>query len=116
MIDRGLDTPVFTAAIDMVRRTGAKSIRIGFYEDEPPTIWHVTATYSEDRHEVAAGMAPLTAALRLCAQLVDGARCVHCRQVSAFDESLLDSPVPAIPGFCWYKWDPELRTFRRGCE
>jgi hypothetical protein len=52
--------------------------------------------------------------LRLCAQVVDGGRCTHCRRPTGLSEDLDAMPLDRL--VCWYQWDPELATFRRGCE
>ena len=109
--------PRGTAAIDMLGRTGARGIQIRWSDDEEPTVWLAVATYgqgNDERHETAAALEPVTALLRLCELLIDGAECQHCHRLTSFvpdmDTSLLDEIS------CVYAWDPELETFRRGCE
>jgi hypothetical protein len=47
--------------------------------------------------------------------LVDGAMCAHCGKPTGLEPTLLvDMPFPEH--ICWYQYDPELKTFRRGCE
>jgi hypothetical protein len=107
----GLD--VLTACVELVGRTGATSVQVRCCNEEEPTVWMVVADYG-DRWEVAAGQAPHVAAFRLVERLVDGGQCKHCERPTGvsmeFDRQLLDSVI------CWYKWDPELRKFRRSCE
>lgn len=109
--------PRFLAAIDLVRRTGAADIRIGFSdpEDGEPTVWYSCATYPQlNGAEAAAALDPLNALFRLCAQVVDGGVCVHCKRPSIFiedtDTELLDQMG------CVYLWDEEMKAFRRSCE
>jgi hypothetical protein len=106
-----------TAAIDLIGRTGATSWQLRYSDDEEPVVWMAVASY--DRHgavhyEAAAALAPAAAVFRLCAQLMDGGQCTHCRRPSGFSEDLDDLPAGDL--VCWYQWDPERATFRRGCE
>ncbi len=117
--------PRFIAAIDMIRRTGARSTQIRWSDDEDPTIWFVVAehrigpdgrpaTEGTQASSVAAGLHPLDAALRLCDDLIDGAACTHCHRPTGFSHDF--ERMPADHLICWYTWDPDLATFRRGCE
>jgi hypothetical protein len=119
--------PRFTAAIDVLRRTGAQEVQIRFSDDEEPTIWMAVAGYAVrngrptrtgkiNAYETAAGVDPTTAVFRLCAQLCDGGLCYHCQRMVGF------SPEPgAIPEdpdnpVCWWIWDPEVNKFVQGCQ
>lgn len=116
------------AALDLLRRTGALTLSIRYQDDDEPTVWLVVASYNVDdrgrpvrqssraRHEVDAAFDPLRAALRLCERVVDGGTCAHCGQPTGLDPDKL-TPPPSLGGLiCWWSYDPELRTFRRGCE
>jgi hypothetical protein len=70
---------------------------------------------SVGRHEAAAAIDPVTATLRLCAQVIDGGHCAHCHRLTIFIEDA-DDPGPLGRAGCVYQWDPELVTFRRSCE
>jgi hypothetical protein len=104
-----------TAAFDLIHRTGAQSAGIRYQDDEPPTVWIALASYDGDRHEAAAALDPLRAVLRLCEQLVDGGVCTHCRRPSGLEPDSIET-MPLNDLVCWYQYDPELKTFRRGCE
>lgn len=119
----------FIAALDMLGRFGAREVQIRYSDDEEPTLWMVAvklfvdandkpvATLAEaDRThwDCAAGMNPLRAALRLCEALGDGGVCAHCGNPSGISEDFDAMPFDAL--VCWYQYDPELKTFRRGCE
>jgi hypothetical protein len=110
--------PRFIAAVDMIRRTGASEIQIRFQDDEEPVVWFVVARYERDgekRSEVDAAIEhPLPAILRLCERLIDGGKCVHCNRPTSFDTNFGNSFLDDL--MCWYSYDPELKTFRRGCE
>ena len=115
--------PRFVAGVDLIGRTGAKDFRVGWSDEDdgPPTVWYAVATYKRPPGtpkwtpgEAAAALDPVKAVLRLCEQLIDGGTCAHCGKPTIFvadtDTELLD-----LMG-CVYAWDPELETFRRGCE
>ena len=111
----------FIPAVEMVERTGAKGFQIRWCEEEEPTVWFAMATYDREwrgehreLHEVAAAMDPVTAVFRLCESLMDGGQCRHCHRPTGFIPDL--KPTLADKLICWYQWDPELKTFRRGCE
>lgn len=127
MPDEAAD-PKLTAAADLLRRTGAAEVQIRYSDDEDPIVWFAVARYRTDkagrprptgpitRWETAAGHGPVEALLRLCQQAVDGGRCNHCRKPAMFHAELDQVPTALDPLFCSYEWDPELATFRRGCE
>lgn len=120
--------PKLVAAVDLLRRTGAAEVQIRYSDDEDPTVWFAVARYRTDdrgrprpsgpinRWDVAAGQNPVRALLRLCEQTIDGAQCKHCRKPAMFHADLDLVPTALDPLFCSYEWDPELGTFRRGCE
>jgi len=126
-----LTDPRFTAALDLLRRTGAKSTSIRWSDDEEPTVWMAVVEWRVDPtrgvpmaeaegeyeigYDAAAALHPLPAVLRLCEQVVGGpgSFCVHCQRPGGF---AADLKPRADKGVCWYQWDPELETFRRSCE
>lgn len=105
------------AAVDMIGRTGSKSFQLRYSDDEQPVVWMAIGEWRQDGqtvHEVAAAMDPVRAALRLCEQVMDGARCTHCHRPTGLEPDSIDT-MPANELVCWYQYDPELKTFRRGC-
>lgn len=123
------DDPRLIAAVDLIGRTGAQSFAIRYSDDEQPLVWIALAEHvigAEGRpvepgtvgscnvHEVAAALDPLLAVLRLAEQLVDGGTCTHCQRPTGLELDLETMPLDAF--VCWYQYDPELATFRRGCE
>lgn len=117
--------PRFIAGVNLLERCGARQVRVGYSDaDEgPPIIWHATAllgsSHGRPVFDVAAGRDPVQAVLRLCASMTDGGECLHCHKPTMFDETVPIGTVIdqiADAAFCVYAWDPELATFRRGCE
>jgi hypothetical protein len=104
-----------TAGVAMIGRTGARNIQIRYHDDEQPVVWMAVGEWPGGRHEVAAGLDPTRAVLRLCEQVIDGGTCQHCRRPAGFEPDHLDT-MPVGQLVCWYQWDPELETFRRRCE
>lgn len=104
------------AGTALIGRTGAQDVQIRFCEEEKPVVWMAVAAYKGGRWDVAAGADPVSAILRLCERLIDGGKCNHCKRMTVFDEDFTDVGGPFDGGLCWYQWDPELKTFRRGCE
>jgi hypothetical protein len=120
-----VDDPRFIPAIDLIRRTGARDVQIRYSDDEEPVVWFVIASYSIrggkpvssgkiNARKVGAAFDPLKAVFRFLDDALDGGQCVHCGRVTGFEPSI--GPMPLDELVCWYQWDPELRTFRRGCE
>lgn len=64
--------------------------------------------------EVGAGLDPTTALYRVAETLVDGELCKHCGRPTGVELSPDGMPLDDV--VCWYQYDPELATFRRGCE
>lgn len=135
LLDREED-PRFIAAVDLIGRTGALGFQIRYSDEEMPVVWNAVAWYpaldGEHPHlndpksgepaiaQAGGGMTPLQAIFELCNKLIDGGLCTHCGRATAFtedllDTSLLDQAIIPIP-VCWTSYDPELKTFRRGCE
>lgn len=108
--------PKAMAAVELLGRTGASSFGVRSSDDEQPVVWIAVVGYGGRGWEAAAGHDPSEATLRLAEQLVDGGNCAHCHRPTALamehDETF---PVPGHD-CCWYAYDPELNTFRRGCE
>jgi hypothetical protein len=114
------DEDKLRAAVVFLRNTGAHQIQVRYSDDKQPIIWIVVALYNDPpagtrRVAVAASTTPSDAALRLCEQVADGGICMHCKRAVGFEPNML-ARMPYDLLICWYQWDPELKTFRRGCE
>jgi hypothetical protein len=112
------DPARFLAGIDMIKRTGGARFQLRFSDDEKPVAWIAVGIWNatgQPRFEVAAGLDPLCAVMRLCEQVIDGGRCQHCSKPTAFEPVSIEDMPPLDRTLCWYQYDPELETYRRGC-
>ena len=114
--DREIRDPRMIAGIDLLRRTGMSTFRLGWSDEEdgPPTVWWACAEWLSGS-DAGAGMTPTAAVMRLCGQVVDGGICLHCKRPTIFS-STPDTSILELSGGCVYAYDPELMTFRRACE
>lgn len=102
------------AAVTMLGRTGAAACQIRYSDDETPVVWIAAARWGE-RWEAAAAMTPVAAAIRLLEVVIDGGVCKHCERPTAVSDDFTMT-MPLNREVCWYQYDPEMKTFRRGCE
>jgi hypothetical protein len=105
----------FLAGVKMVERTGSSQFQLRWSDDEEPTVWFAVAIYPDKRWDTAAGHNPFVAVARLLETLIDGGTCKHCGRPTGLDPTSLET-MPMNKLICWYQYDPELKTFRRGCE
>jgi hypothetical protein len=111
------DEEKLTAVVDLLGRTGARSFELRYSDAPEPVVWIAVAEYLINDKvvvECAAGNQPHIAAIRLVELLIDGGQCTHCHRLTGVTEDF-DS-MPLNESVCWYQWDPEMKTFRRGCE
>jgi hypothetical protein len=113
----------FTAALDLLGRTGVDEFTIRFCEEEEPTVWMAVAHWPErpglviDHSDATGALTPWLAVLRLCEAAVDGGTCIHCHKPTGIDDKPADELDKVTEAFiCWYRYDPEMKTFRRSCE
>lgn len=120
-----VNDPRFVAAIDLVRRTGARQIQIRYSDDESPVVWMAVAGYSVhhgklssvgkiNAYKLGAALDPREALFRLLNEAIDGAQCAHCGRPSGFVEGTENMPLSEH--ICWYIFDPETNKYMRGCE
>jgi hypothetical protein len=104
------------ALFDLARRTGAISIGLRYQDDEEPVVWVAVGQWPErvwdsdapegkSRWEATGAMTPMMAMYRLLEQVMDGGICEDWT-----------GAMPLEDAVCWYRFDPEMKTFRRSCE
>lgn len=95
--DGGVGDPRMTAAIEMIGRTGATAFQLRYHDDEKPVVWMCVGEWRREGGsvwEAAGAMTPLQAVICLLEKVCDGGTAL----------------------ICWFQYDPENQTFRRGCE
>ena len=121
--------PRLVAGVELLRRTGLASFQIRYSDDEPPLVWIAVGEWKlsatgrpvpeaqsvGSAFEATAAMDPLRAIMRLCDRVIDGGQCTHCHRPSGVSDDFTQT-MPLNKLVCWYQYDPELQTFRRGCE
>jgi hypothetical protein len=107
----------FAAVVEMIGRMGGNEFQIRYCDEENPTVWIACARWGKV-WQATGGMDPWRAAFRLLESVMDGGECTHCGKPTAVDEHPpADDLISATESMiCWYRFDPELRTFRRQCE
>lgn len=104
--------PRFTAAVDLLRRTGMREFQIRYCQEEKPTVWIAVGKWGSI-YEMGAGINPVIAVYRLAETVIDGGKCKHCDRPAGFDTSMDTMPMDEL--VCWYQYDPGTKTFARGC-
>jgi hypothetical protein len=115
------DDSRFVAGTVMIGRMGATNFQVRFCEEEEPTVWIVSARWernNKERWEAAGALDPGTAMYRFLELVMDGGACLHCGKVTSIDDLPATTPMDTVMDkmFCIYRYDPELRTYRRSCE
>ena len=120
------DKAFMVACVDMTGRLGAETFELRWDDNEGigPVVWFGLAKFRKqspiqrgvtvEHWEAAAAMHPRPAMFRLLELLMDGGKCKHCGRMSGVTDSV--DTMPWNSEVCWYQYDPELNTFRRGCE
>jgi hypothetical protein len=127
----------YLALVKLIERTGAASYRIEHTDPANGVVmWIAISEHQAQRPRgesgakrvpsAGAGQTPLVATYELASRLVDGGTCAHCARTSGIES--LDTPLAvelrgftdhqsgAVVDLCWYRYDPELKTYRRSCE
>jgi hypothetical protein len=104
---------LMVAAVELLGRTGAEKFTVWYCDEQKPPIAWIAAAQWDGRWQVAAALHPLLATLRLLDEVIDGGQCTHCQRPTGVSADLDAMPLDAL--VCWYQYDPELKTFRRGC-
>jgi hypothetical protein len=120
------------ACIKLVPRLGTRNFELRYSEPEldkttaalagdgtpaheSPTVWIAIAIFPGAPPQVGAALTPAGAAYRLLEQLIDGGQCTHCKRPTGITDDFA-AAMPAAGQVCWYRYDPELKVFRRSCE
>lgn len=119
--------PIFVALVELVARTGALDFTVAYDDDEDPVTWIAKASWlwkdgrpvpkdtpgAKLSWDVAAGLDPVMASLRLARQLLDGhGTCTHCGRTTRV---ALDEDEAASGEFCWYAFSEDTGKFERAC-
>lgn len=112
--DGGAQDPRFAAVLTLLHRAGASEIQIRYDEEQDPIFWLVVGKWG-DTYEADTALTPLRAAMRLAERVVDGGTCAYCTKPTALSDDWR-SPTILDDLLCWWLYDPETQTFRRGCE
>lgn len=114
-------SPFLKACIDLIGRTAAQELSLDHFTTgggRRPDVWIAVARWEgldgTPRWEAAGALTPDQAAYRLAEIAIDGGLCKHCNRITGVDDQWQNPP--AGDGVCWYRFDPELVTFRRTCE
>lgn len=92
-----MDEDAVIAAVELVGRTGAREMEMGYIHDDVPSEeagWYAHAQYRGARITAEDHRGPVEAAEALARQLLDGALCTHCRGLVA----LSDAGAMVYPG------------------
>jgi hypothetical protein len=108
------DDPRFTAAIDLLHRTGSSEFQIRYDDEQDPIVWVAVGKWG-DAWESAGGMNPVVAVMRLLEAAMDGGTCAYCTKPTGVTDDW-EHDMPLGEHVCWWIYDPELQKFRRGCE
>lgn len=79
-----------TAAVDLVTRTGARGLEIGYLHDGVPAdqaAWYAVVTYKGARVIEQNHKGPAQACEALAVQLLTGAMCNHCKGLVALSRA-----------------------------
>lgn len=106
--------PRFVASLDLLRRTGLKEFQIRYDEEQDPIVWVAVGKWG-DHYEAEGAMTPLKAIIRLLERVLDGGTCAYCTRPAGVSTDWRNS-LPLDEVFCWWIYDPETESFRRGCE
>lgn len=116
-------TPKTTAALDLMRRSGASRVDIRYSgsgdegDCDPPLVWTIVALTVAGVHAGAAESIE-QAVVRCAEEVIDGGQCTHCGRPTGLEPDISSAVNNLITQgqVCWYTFDPELATFRRACE
>jgi len=110
---------VQTATVDMIGRTGAKNLQIGYLDEIKPTAWVAMATFDRG-HKTGSGLSLPEALWVLLEGLVDGGVCQHCHKVTTLLAPTEITGHPASVALsaatCVYTYREDVKAIRPGCQ
>ncbi|MGW5259652.1 hypothetical protein ACWEQG_01675 [Microbispora sp. NPDC004025] len=119
------------AAIELVGRTGASNLEIGYLHDGVPLEeagWYAHAQYRGARITAEDHTSPAAALEALARRLLTGGKCTHCGGLVALTDrgALAYATSTLVDGTPWNveqareagqcRWRRIGRTWKRGCE
>jgi len=109
MNEAALDQDAADAALDLIRRTGAEGMEVGFLRDDVPTDkadWYAHAQYRGARIISEHHRGPVEALEGLARRLLAGGVCTHCgKRIALRGKSRMQC-----------RWTRHGRKWVRGCE
>lgn len=101
-----------TAAVELVGRAAARSLELGWTDDDGPRPgeWYASAFYRGTRVTVEHQDGPAEAVENLAFRLLEGGQCVHCGRPTVIDGFRLASGEPG----CIFR--REGQHWLRGCD
>jgi hypothetical protein len=126
-----LDADDVMAAVDLVGRTGARSLEIGYLHDNVPAEeagWYAQVQYKGARVIEENHRGPAEALEALARRILTGAKCNHCKGLVALSAggALAYAASTLTDGTRWTaeqaraagqcRWRREGRRWVRGCE
>lgn len=115
------DEVYLIAALELIGRTGALSVTIGYDEDAPEDtpadamIWYAECVYGTDKIGRYGKTSPITAAVTLARRLINGGVCTHCGRICSVATDVGPSSWRTT-SFCTWRYDSEKRSYLRGCR
>lgn len=104
------DQDAMVAAVDLIGRSGASEIEIGYDDDDPANVtWHAQAKYHGARLFFDGKADPIEAVEALARRVLRGARCRRCGA-----PIMLQTP-PGVSGRKGCRWRREGAEWIPGC-
>jgi hypothetical protein len=79
------DMEAMNAVVDLVGRTGARELQVGYLHDDASADWYAHAQYKGARITAENHPGPVEAMEALATRLLIGAQCQHCHGLVALD-------------------------------
>lgn len=109
-----IDQDAMDAALELVGRTGAQNIQIGYPddvpEDNPGSTWYARAEFRKGQVHMANHPGPVEALEALARRLMQGGMCTHCGKTITLSDP--QEPTGTVE-FC--RWTRQGAHWVRGC-